>query len=183
MDTLGILRDIKKEELDLMLAWRNEPKVRSNMYTQHIISQEEHYSWWIHMQDRKDQVYYMYEFEGQPCGIAALNNLDLTNRNSAWAFYSAPSAPRGTGVRMEYLMLEQAFITLKLHKLYCEVLSFNKPVISLHQKFGFEVEGIFLGQHVIDGEYIDIHRLAILKKQWEHNRTALLEKITIRMSR
>lgn len=183
MDALGILRDIKKEELDLMLAWRNEPKIRNNMYTQHVISQEEHYSWWACIQSRQDQVYFMYEYKGQSCGIASFNNLDLTNKNSAWAFYSSPSAPRGTGVRMEYLMLEQAFIKLNLHKLYCEVLSFNKPVISLHQKFGFEVEGVFREQHIIDGEYIDIHRLAMFKDQWEHNRTAQLEKITTRMNR
>ncbi|MGY6037513.1 UDP-4-amino-4,6-dideoxy-N-acetyl-beta-L-altrosamine N-acetyltransferase [Aeromonas sp. AE23HZ002T15] len=183
MGTLGILRDIKEEELDLMLSWRNEPKVRRNMYTQHVISPEEHYSWWVSMQDRKDQIYYMYEYEEQPCGIAAFNNLDLKNENSAWAFYSSPSAPKGTGTRMEYLMLEQAFITLNLYKLYCEVLSFNKSVISLHQKFGFEVEGIFREQHIIDCKYIDIHRLAIFKNQWEHNRTELLDKITVRMSR
>ncbi|MNE44373.1 Spermidine N(1)-acetyltransferase [compost metagenome] len=183
MSELGILRDIKREELELMLTWRNEPKVRRNMYTQHLISQIEHYTWWERIQGRQDKRYYMFEYEGKPCGIAAFTNLDLINRNSAWAFYSSPSAPRGTGVRMEYLMLEQAFMILNLHKLYCEILGFNKSVLSLHQKFGFEVEGIFRSQHLVDGEYFDIHRLAIFKNQWEHNRTAQLEKITVRMSR
>jgi UDP-4-amino-4,6-dideoxy-N-acetyl-beta-L-altrosamine N-acetyltransferase len=177
MNTLGVLRNIKEDELNIMLAWRNEPKVRNNMYTQHVISQEEHYSWWERIKVCKDQRYYMYEYNGQPCGITSFNNVDLSNKNSAWAFYTSPSAPRGSGAKMEFLMLDLAFITLGLHKLYCEVLEFNRPVIALHHKFGFETEGVFKAHHFINGEFINVHRLAILKKQWECNRTAQLERI------
>lgn len=41
---------------------------------------------------------------------------------------------------MEYLALEYAFKDMGLHKLFCEVLAFNAPVIKLHQKFGFKIE-------------------------------------------
>lgn len=183
MDSLGVLRNVRENELDIMLAWRNEQKVRSNMYTQHIISREEHYSWWEKTKLRQDQRYYMYEYEGQPCGITSFNNIDLSNKNSAWAFYTSPSAPRGSGAKMEFLMLDLAFITLGLHKLYCEVLEFNRPVITLHHKFGFETEGVFKDQFFTNGEFINVHRLAILKPQWECNRTAQLERITAFRSR
>ncbi|MFS1161535.1 UDP-4-amino-4,6-dideoxy-N-acetyl-beta-L-altrosamine N-acetyltransferase [Aeromonas salmonicida] len=183
MSTLGVLRNIKEDELNIMLAWRNEPKVRNNMYTQHVISQEEHYSWWERIKVCEDQRYYMYEYEGQPCGITSFNNVDLSNKNSAWAFYTSPSAPRGSGAKMEFLMLDLAFITLGLHKLYCEVLEFNRPVITLHHKFGFETEGVFKAHHFINDEFINVHRLAILKKQWECNRTAQLERIIAFRSR
>lgn len=183
MNTLGVLRNIKKDELNIMLAWRNEPKVRSNMYNQHVISQEEHLSWWEKIQGCENQKYYMYEYEGQPCGITSLNNIDLINQNSAWAFYTSPSAPRGSGAKMEFLMLDLAFITLGLHKLYCEVLEFNRPVITLHHKFGFETEGILKAQRFINDEFVNVYRLAILKSQWECNRTAQLEKIIAFRSR
>lgn len=183
MSTLGILRHIKEDELNIMLAWRNEPRVRRNMYTQHVISHEEHYSWWVRIKLCEDQRYYMYEYEGQPCGITSFNNIDLSNKNSAWAFYTSPSAPRGSGAKMEFLMLDLAFITLGLHKLYCEVLEFNRPVITLHHKFGFETEGVFKDQLFTNGEFINVHRLAILKPQWECNRTAQLARITAFRSR
>lgn len=178
MDSLGMLRDIKESELDIMLAWRNEPKVRSNMYTQHVISPNEHYSWWEKTKIRQDQKYYMYECVGQPCGIASFNNLDLKNRNSAWAFYTSPSAPMGSGYKMEFLMLDMAFNNLNLHKLYCEVLEFNKPVIALHHKFGFETEGVLKEQHLINGDFVNVHRLAIFKKEWEIKRIDQLKRIT-----
>ena len=84
---------------------------------------------------------------------------------------------------MEFLMLDLAFITLGLHKLYCEVLEFNRSVITLHHKFGFETEGVFKDQLFTNGEFINVHRLAILKAQWKCNRTAQLERITAFRSR
>ena len=42
LSDLGGLRGIKEDELELMLSWRNAPKVRENMYTRHEISLSEH---------------------------------------------------------------------------------------------------------------------------------------------
>ena len=80
-------------------------------------------------------------------GIVGFTNIDERNQNCSWAFYAAPVAPKGTGSRMEFSPWKMAFQELNVHKMYCEVLGFNTPVIKLHQKFGFEREGIFREQH------------------------------------
>ena len=177
MNQLGILRGIADDELELMRAWRNEPAVRANMYTQHEISREEHLTWWGKMKTRKDQKYFMYEMAGVPMGIAAFAGIDMQSQNSAWAFYASPSASKGTGSKMEFLMLEHAFEDLKLQKLYCEVLAFNTPVIKLHQKFGFNIEGVFRQQHKANNDFIDIYRLGILLPEWQEHRQAMQEKL------
>ena len=178
MSQLGILRSIADVELELMRAWRNASAVRTNMYTQHEISHEEHLAWWAKTKLRTDQKYFMYEMAGAPIGIAAFTRIDIQSQNSAWAFYASPSAPRGTGSKMEFLMLEHAFGTLQLHKLYCEVLAFNAPVIKLHQKFGFKVEGVFRDQYKIDDNFVDTYRLGILAAEWQEQRQAMHEKLT-----
>jgi UDP-4-amino-4,6-dideoxy-N-acetyl-beta-L-altrosamine N-acetyltransferase len=177
MNQLGTLRSIADDELELMRSWRNEPAVRANMYTRHEISREEHLTWWGKTKERVDQKYFMYELAGEPIGIAAFSAIDIENQNSAWAFYASPSAPRGSGSKMEYLMLEHAFGTLKLHKLYCEVLAFNSAVIKLHQKFAFKVEGIFRGQHKINDDFTDIYRLGIFAGEWQEHRQAMHDKL------
>lgn len=174
---LGSLRTIKPDELELMLAWRNAPNVRANMYTRHEISLNEHLAWWNRIQARADQCYFMYESEDTPTGIVAFNDIDTTNSNSAWAFYASPQAPKGTGSRMEFLALEYAFKELQLQKLCCEVLAFNSPVIKLHQKFGFKVEGILREQHRLDNHFVDIYRLGILAPEWLQVRDAMLVKL------
>ncbi|MDH0364472.1 UDP-4-amino-4,6-dideoxy-N-acetyl-beta-L-altrosamine N-acetyltransferase [Comamonas aquatica] len=177
MNQLGILRSIAVDELELMRAWRNEPAVRANMFTQHEISYEEHLIWWEKTKVRTDQKYFMYEMAGAPVGIAAFTGIDIRSQNSAWAFYASPSAPKGTGSKMEFLMLDHAFDDLKIHKLYCEVLAFNKSVIKLHQKFGFRIEGVFKQQYKVNDNFVDIYRLGILASEWQEHRQSMQEKL------
>lgn len=178
MKTLGQLRAIQDDELGLMLSWRNAPAVSANMYTRHEITKEEHLAWWSRTRQRTDQIYFMYEHENQPLGIVGITALDEVNSNCSWAFYASPDAPKGTGSRMEYLTIEYVFGILKLHKLYCEVLAFNTPVIKLHLKFGFAQEGVLRQHHLVEGEYVDIHRLGLLQAEWASNRVQMLNKLT-----
>lgn len=174
---LGCLRDINENELKLMLSWRNEPAVRQNMYTRHIISLDEHMRWWERARESDACKYFMYEFQGLAQGIVGFSQIDQENRNASWAFYAAPEAPRGTGSRMEMLALDYAFGALNLHKLCCEVLAFNDGVIRLHQKFGFHVEGILREQHKVDGEFVDIYCLGLLATEWSEKRDLMVERI------
>lgn len=174
---IGKIRDIRIDELELMRNWRNAPNVRANMYTRHEISKEEHLAWWKEISMRDDQRYFMYEFEEMPKGIVAFTGIDEVSGNSSWAFYASPDAAKGTGSRMEFLALDYAFDVLKLHKLCCEVLAFNTPVIKLHQKYGFQVEGIFREQHLVDGEYVDVYRLGILAPDWLKHRQEIEERL------
>jgi UDP-4-amino-4,6-dideoxy-N-acetyl-beta-L-altrosamine N-acetyltransferase len=119
----------------------------------------------------------MYESQGTPLGIVAFTGIDSASRNSSWAFYASPQAPKGTGSRMEYLALECAFYELQLHKLCCEVLAFNSPVIKLHQKFGFKVEGILREQHKVEDAFVDVYRLGILASEWNSQREEMREKL------
>lgn len=177
MNRIGNLREVTEEDLEMMLLWRNAPSVRENMYTQHEISLAEHLSWWQRTKDREDQKYFVFENSGIPSGIVAFNAIDKENKNSSWAFYASPEAARGTGSKMEFLALEYAFNSLDLHKLCCEVLEFNKAVIKLHKKFGFQAEGVFRDQYLINQSYTNVHCLGILKDEWNENKEVMLERI------
>lgn len=178
MQSLGTIRDIEDAELELMLSWRNAPHARRNMYTRHLISLEEHLAWWERIKMDARHRYFMYEDHSEPLGIVGFNNIDILNRNASWAFYSSPSAPRGTGSRMEFLALDYAFFKLDLHRLFCEVLAFNEPVIRLHQKFGFKVEGIFKEHHLSDDGFIDVYRLGLLANEWDAARESMYNKLS-----
>lgn len=168
--SMGFLRPVSESEVALMRSWRNAPSVRNKMYTRHEISVEEHEKWWTQAKKRDDQLYLMYESQECPLGIVAFSGIDNVSKNSSWAFYSSPEAPRGTGSKMEFLALDYAFQELGLHKLYCEVLSHNEKVIKLHKKFGFQVEGVFRGQHRMGEGYVDVYRLGIFEEEWYEKR-------------
>ena len=183
MNFLGALRLIHEDELELMLTWRNAPAVRRNMYTHHEITLVEHLAWWQQVRERSDCRYLMYVQDGVPAGIVYITQLNGQDSSAFWGFYSSPNAPRGIGSCMEFLTLEHVFEDLRLHKLSCEVLAFNQPVLRLHEKFGFRVEGIFREQHALDGEFHDVHRLALLRREWLAGRDELLQRLSQRAGR
>jgi len=176
-NNFGKLRHIKESELALMLSWRNYPSIRENMYNKHIISIEEHMDWWEKNHLVGNSKYFMYEDKSQPLGIVSITNIMLCDSNASWAFYASPEAKKGIGSMMEFLVLDFVFKELSLHKLWCEVLAFNESVIKMHKKFGFKCEGVFRGQHYADDEYIDVHRLGILKSEWLEQRETMQRKI------
>lgn len=177
-NVLGLLRDIKESELPVILNWRNAPSVRKNMYTRHEISLKEHLAWWEKVGNRSDQKYFLYEYKNISLGVVAFTQISEKDKNASWAFYASPEAPRGTGSRMEYLALEYAFKSLMLHKLHCEVLDFNQPVVNLHKKFGFTVEGVLRDQHYHEDNYCDVIRLGILGSEWQKEREEILHKLS-----
>ncbi len=74
---------------------------------------------------------------------------------------------------MERAALHYAFETLRVHRLQCEVLAFNRRVIEFHLKHGFAVEGVSRDAYYRDGEYHDIYRLAMLDRDWKHVKAAI----------
>ncbi len=179
MNRFGKLRSVADHEVACMREWRNMPAVRKNMYTRHEISAEEHAQWWARTSARADQAYAMYEnAAGRACGVVGMTQIDRTHLNCSWAFYTAPEAPRGTGSCMEFLAIERAFLDWGMHKLCCEVLDFNTPVIKMHRKFGFQIEGVLRQQHQVDGTFHDIYRMGLLASEWRGGcRAAMLERL------
>lgn len=179
MSSFGVLRQISDNELELMLEWRNSPHIRRNMYTQDEISLDSHLLWWEAMKNSGKHRYLMYDLNNQPSGIVAFVDVDQSNKNSSWAFYSSPSAAKGTGARMEFLALDYAFSELHLHKLYCEVLAYNLPVINMHKKFGFREEGIFVDQYFINESFVNVHRMGLTRSEWNGVRAKVEKRILL----
>lgn len=163
------LRKMTENDLEMVLQWRNAPEVRENMYNNQVISLDEHKKWFQKTLEDKNKKYFIYEKNAEPLGVIAFTDINLESETAAWAFYVGELSKRGAGVQMEKEALRFAFNDLKLNKLWCEVLSFNEKVIKFHQRFGFQVEGVFKSQYKRDNEFYDIYRLALFKQDWKSN--------------
>lgn len=162
----AVLRKMEESDLPIVLNWRNDERVRVNMYTDHVISPEEHAAWWARESDNSASRLLIAEIEGSAIGVVIFTKYTGKAGIATWAFYAGENAPKGAGSQMETAALDYAFGVLQVRKLECEVLSFNKSVISLHLRHGFSVEGIFREAYVRSGTPHDIYRLALLSKDW-----------------
>lgn len=166
---MNSLRDVRPEDKQMLLEWRNLPEVAKYMYTDHIITQEEHDRWFETALRDPSRRYWIIVCDGKDVGVAYLHDIDLRNKRCYWGFYIADLTARGKGVGsfVEYSILHYVFDYLKLNKLCGEVLSFNEAVLNMHKNFGFRQEGL-LREHVIkDGQPIDVVSVGVLRSEWE----------------
>lgn len=165
------IRPIEILDKDLILQWRNSDRVRSNMYNDHIISQEEHDAWFSRALVDTSAAYLVFTYEGRSIGFASFTNISNVHGRCNWAFYlGEEDVPRGCGSVMEYFALDYAFFSLKIRKLCCEVFTFNGGVIKLHEKFGFVQEGRFVEHYKKNERYEDVVSLAKFLSSWTNER-------------
>ena len=136
------------------------------MYTDHIISLDEHLAWVQHLQRNNQQVVFIVLMDGVVGGVVSVNELDRINLKSDWAFYLKASIWGGLGAALEFGLINFIFQTRGLEKLNCEVIKTNEAVVKLHKKFGSVEEG-FRRENIIKNENrIGVFCLGLTKSDW-----------------
>ena len=136
-----VLRPMRPEDRDRVLAWRNADHVRANMYDDRIIDAQAHADWFaaaLADPQRRDRIIMT---AGRPVGLLSLYRIDEIARSCSWAFYIGEPGLTGQGLgsEVERLVLAQVFEEMTFDRLDCEVLETNAPVLRLHQRFGFRI--------------------------------------------
>src|ERR1700722_17324178 len=171
-------RPLAYEDKETIRRWRNLPQVRHYMFTDHIISPEEHAAWFDSIFDNPSYRYWIIRCDEEDVGLLNLYDIDTHNRRCQYGFYVIGPNVRGKTVGMftEYFALQYIFAELRLHKVCCPVLAFNRGVLRMHEAFGFVQEG-HLRSHIVrsDGTH-DVICMGILKCEWE-KRQPQFEKI------
>lgn len=168
----GRLRPMQAHDLERVLAWRNHPEVRRHMYTQRLITLEEHRGWFERASQDPQRHLLIYEQEGEPLGFVNLNVVDVAAGRAEWGFYLAPEAPRGSGQGLGKCTLIYAFTMLKLHKLCGEVLADNTRSQRFHERLGFRREATHR-DHFHDGNtYHDVIGFGLLAEEWRDSQGA-----------
>ena len=177
---LTALDALTAAEKDALRHVRNEPDVRRNMYTDHVISAEEHVAWLARAATSDAIQIHGVFLDGALIGAANFTSLDHAHKRSDWAFYLGEAARgKGVGSEVEYLMLERFFIDMAYHKLNCEVLETNTPVIRLHKKFGFQTEGVRRNHIIRDGRPVSAELLGMTREEWMARRTPMRDRLRL----
>ena len=165
------LRPLQESDLEMVLSWRNSERVRANMYTDHIISFEEHQTWFKKIKDEPTVDYLICEFQNHPIGLVNFINIDKNNNKCYWGFYLGETAtPLGGGGALGFISMEYIFELVNFRKVCSEVLSFNNKSLKLHKKFSFQEEGCFKKHIYKNLEYQDVICLALFQEDWLRNK-------------
>jgi UDP-4-amino-4,6-dideoxy-N-acetyl-beta-L-altrosamine N-acetyltransferase len=166
------LRPMALGDILRVREWRNMPEISAYMYSDHVISEEEHARWFGNAINDPNRRYWIIDLDGESVGLANLYDISTAHRRAYWAFYLASPAVRGRGVGSfaERFVIRYTFEDLDLEKLCCEVLATNAAVVKMHQRYGFQVDGT-LRKHVIKfGERVDVVTMSLLREDWTSGR-------------
>jgi len=168
-----ILREYRREDLEYMRKWVNDPEVVDKMsdiflFPHSVVQTEAFLN--SKLEGKGDPGFVIAEKEsGAYLGQIDLINLDWKNRVSRFGIVIGDVNHRGRGYGSEAIRLLQkhAFERLNLNKLELEVYDFNTHAYQCYLKCGFKEEGRLRQGYYIHGQYHDKIIMGILKSEYE----------------
>lgn len=104
---------------------------------------------------------------GGPVGVCGLTSIDRVNQSAEFSLYIAPEfRKRGFARDALKTLIRHGFMDHNLNRIWGEVFSGN-PALKLFGEIGFKQEGILEQAYFRDGKFIDVHRIAILRKDFK----------------
>ena len=157
------------------MEWRNNPRLRKYFREYREISdamQEAWYNGRVLNNDKQVDFEIHDQKTGKLIGHCGLCYISWVNRTAELAIYIGDDEYRGGGYGKDALrlLMDYAFKTINLNRVWCEVFS-NNAAIEVYRKIGFVDEGKMRQHHFEDGEYIDSYILGLLKDDWTKEKT------------
>lgn len=163
------LRKMDETDTKQIVNWRNSDAVRPHFIYQGLFTVESHLHWKHTMVDTKkvDQFIICDKETKKELGSVYIRDIDTVNNKGEYGIFLAPDAPHGKGIGTDAakLVIQHAFATRKLHRLFLRVYAENKGAIRSYEKAGFEKEAYLKDDVFVNGSYRDIVLMAIINKK------------------
>jgi len=153
---------LSKKDLEEVLTWRNDERVRKQMLTKDEISLQQHLQFVESLKSTKEKLYFRVKWKETPIGV--IDYYDIKQNSASWGLYLNPEQMgSGWGLCLGYAVMECGFEVLKLNKLFCVCLKSNEKALRIYHFLKLAETGT-------NG---DIINLAISKETWVSNRESI----------
>ena len=175
--------DCSVAQQEQILDLRNSDTIRREMYTDRIITRDEHFNYIEQLRiDRSRVVFCVLAENSDAVGILSISQIDRTHKKCDWAFYLAGNVRGGVGSALEFFLIDFVFNIGGMKKLNCEVIETNEAVVAMHKKFGFIQEGLRRYNIVKDGNRIGVYFLGLTDLDWRRIRDDIVSRIGEKLS-
>lgn len=167
------LRPSEPTDIDLFLRWMNDAEVSHFLATRAPLGRALEERWIERMLDsqgKDDYHFVMCRLEDdEPIGTLGLHEIDHHNGNASVGIGIGEKRLWGQGYGTDAMnaLLDLAFGQLRLERVWLDVYAFNQRAMRSYEKCGFTLEGTLRRAHYARGEYLDVHRMGILRDEWQ----------------
>ena len=83
---------LSQEQQEMVRTWRNAEKIRKWMYTDHIISKEEHQKFLKDLENCNDSFYWLVRMWDNYIGVIDFLRVSFRNKNAYFGIYANPDS-------------------------------------------------------------------------------------------
>jgi UDP-4-amino-4,6-dideoxy-N-acetyl-beta-L-altrosamine N-acetyltransferase len=157
---------LSDEERKMVLDWRNHENIRKWMYSDDVITEEEHANFIDKLIVETSRFYWVVmNKEGSYLGTVNLNKIDLKNKHAYLGIYSNPhNQIKNKGRLLIQCIKHLAFEIAGIHTLKLEVIDYNQRAIKFYNESGFSEEGRLKEFIFKDGKWHDVIVMGIINE-------------------
>lgn len=170
------LAPLRDEDSDEFAQWINDRELVLNSAPYRPITEAAHRDWYASVGRREDTAIFAIRLleDDRLIGSCSLKNIDAHNRSAEAQVRIGVDVGRGKGYGTEALALlvRHGFEDRNLHRQWAHLMATNGAALRYTAKVGFQTEGILRKALFIDGEWVDVHTVAILREDYDALRRA-----------
>lgn len=132
-----LLKQIGTEDLELIREWRNSEYVKQYMVFKDHITSEMQLNWFNRI-NNEHHYYFLIIHENTPIGLANIKDIDLEKQSGeSGIFMNKPEyTDSDLGVKATLALLDFAFLTLNLVRLYQTITTLNTAALNFNKHLG-----------------------------------------------
>lgn len=174
------LRPPCKSDLPCFVRWFNDPEVRVFLNQTYPMTESGEEKWLENLAEKKNDIVLVVVLKGgtpaqdRPIGNIGIHGIDRESgvATTGAAIGEKDCWSKGYGTEAKMILLEYAFNTLNLRKIYSRVLAINPRSRAYSEKCGYVLEATLPNSHFRNGCYVAEYILAVYADVWR----ALWEK-------
>jgi UDP-4-amino-4,6-dideoxy-N-acetyl-beta-L-altrosamine N-acetyltransferase len=148
--------NLSDQQKEMIRQWRNNDKIKNWMYSNHVISKEEHLNFIERLKKDNSNYYWLGQEENSDdIGVVYLNELDRKKKNAYLGIYTNPDKLKVGKILIQCLKA-LAFEIVKLRTLKLEVIDNNIRAIQFYENAGFQREGVLPDSVYRDNKWCNI---------------------------
>jgi RimJ/RimL family protein N-acetyltransferase len=163
------LAPLMADDMATMLKWINDREEVLFNASYKPVSESMHRAWFESVQNRSDLVIFGIRLgkTAELIGSCQLRHINPVHGTAELQIRIGKVDERGHGHGTEAvrLLLDFAFQDMNLQRVYLHVFATNPRALRVYEKIGFAREGLLRRAAYIDGQYVDVIVMGILKPE------------------
>lgn len=160
------LTPLRDEDTAILFRWINDRDEVLHNAAYQPVHEASHVEWFTRIRQRKDLVIFgIRTADDALIGSCQLHSIDPIHRSAELQIRIGEKSARGRGYGSAATrqLVEIGFRDLNLHRIYLHVFASNEAALRTYDSVGFTREGLLRQAAHIDGAYVDVVVMSILR--------------------